>query len=297
MTAFGGAQSAQGLLQGGLALSPLGMFGGLAALDFAGMGASFGFGQAAQGRQWDKWKDSQTRGPLYKLIGLEQAGLNPILAAKGGLGGAGGFTGSAVASGGQAGSSGAKFMEQLQRSPLYKAETLRAGAQARQSDATAGREHSQAALNNAQNNLVNTNALVAEYQATLSALEAEAKKWETDARIGRAQVEQNLNRFYLDNPNVRTAKDMAFEAAAGLGAASSFLRSFPIGRGVGRRPAGARDLPRGGAGRPGGRFNPKDPSGLRERMPSSWPNMGLPGAKPKVTPKASKKSEYKGWMP
>ena len=69
--------------------------------DLLGAGLSFGLGQAAAGQQWDKWKDSQTRGPLYRLIGLEEAGLNPILAAKGGLGGGGGgFTPTAVASGG-----------------------------------------------------------------------------------------------------------------------------------------------------------------------------------------------------
>lgn len=77
--------------------------GGLSILgDLVGAGTSFGLGQMAVGQQWDKWKDSQTRGPQYRMIGLRKAGLNPILAARGGLGGAGGggFSPSAVASGG-----------------------------------------------------------------------------------------------------------------------------------------------------------------------------------------------------
>jgi len=52
----------------------------------AGLGASsrwesFGYGQMAASRAWDKWKDSLTRGPEYRMIGLRSAGLNPILAA------------------------------------------------------------------------------------------------------------------------------------------------------------------------------------------------------------------------
>lgn len=51
---------------------------------------SQGFGFAGSNWQasksWDRWKDSQTRGPTYATIGLEKAGINRILAAGGGIG-------------------------------------------------------------------------------------------------------------------------------------------------------------------------------------------------------------------
>ena len=65
---------------------------------------NFGLAQSAAGRSWDKWKDSQTRGPTYRLIGLEKAGLNPILAAKGALGGTAGTGQFPFAPGTQSGS-------------------------------------------------------------------------------------------------------------------------------------------------------------------------------------------------
>lgn len=51
----------------------------------AGAGAvgslvQYGLNASAASKSWDKWKDSQTRGPLYQRIGLEKAGFNPALA-------------------------------------------------------------------------------------------------------------------------------------------------------------------------------------------------------------------------
>lgn len=75
--------------------------------------------QMTNSKSWDRWKNAQTRGYLYKQIGLKEAGLNPILAASGGLGlgsgglptsvagGAGGTSRADIASAGLKGEQGA----------------------------------------------------------------------------------------------------------------------------------------------------------------------------------------------
>lgn len=63
-----------------------GIIGGLAGL--IGTGLTTGLSVAESRRAWDKQKDWATRGPTYQMQGLRAAGLNPILAAGGGLGGA-----------------------------------------------------------------------------------------------------------------------------------------------------------------------------------------------------------------
>lgn len=68
----------------------------MAASLFAGMGAqsggdmmsqtaSFLGNKAAAGEAYDRWKNMQTRGPGYMMQGLRAAGINPILAAGGGI--------------------------------------------------------------------------------------------------------------------------------------------------------------------------------------------------------------------
>ena len=95
--------------------------------------SSFGFGQAAAGKSWDKWKDSQTRGPTYRLIGLNKAGLNPILAAKNSLGGAGGSSPYPFAPGQGTGNPGLDLVQGANAS----AQTTAAKAQARKLGAEA----------------------------------------------------------------------------------------------------------------------------------------------------------------
>lgn len=128
---------------GAAAASPLAALGGpvglgiMGALSLGSMFGSFGLGQSAQSKQWDKWKDSQTRGPLYKLIGLEQAGLNPILAAKGSLGAGGGFAPSAVASGGQGGPNASAVYDAITKRRVGQAQIRAARAQATLAEANA----------------------------------------------------------------------------------------------------------------------------------------------------------------
>lgn len=60
----------------------------LAKLGNQSIGQSIGFGvsSALASEDWDRWKNSLTRGPLYRMQGLRAAGLNPILAASAGIG-------------------------------------------------------------------------------------------------------------------------------------------------------------------------------------------------------------------
>lgn len=78
-SAASGASSAGGMLSGAGGL----MQGGLTSTGRAliGAGVSHYFGQKSAAQAWDKWKDSLTRGPKYRMIGLRNAGLNPVLAA------------------------------------------------------------------------------------------------------------------------------------------------------------------------------------------------------------------------
>lgn len=85
-----GAQSAGAA--GGLGAGFASAFGSSLATGLAGLalapalgGLQFGFNSAARARSWDKWKDAQTRGPLYTKIGYEQANMNPLLAIRGGF--------------------------------------------------------------------------------------------------------------------------------------------------------------------------------------------------------------------
>lgn len=47
---------------------------------------SYGMNAIAASKAWDRYKNSITRGPTYTAIGLEDAGINRILAAGGGIG-------------------------------------------------------------------------------------------------------------------------------------------------------------------------------------------------------------------
>lgn len=122
---------------------PLGALGGA----LVGSLMSFGLGQSAQSRQWDKWKDAQTRGPLYRMIGLEEAGLNPIIAAKGGLGaGGGGFTPTPVASGGGGISLGSDLPRAARERKLQNNQIRLIRKQANAADAAANFNNAQADL-------------------------------------------------------------------------------------------------------------------------------------------------------
>lgn len=52
-----------------------------------GQGLSFGLNQISASKAHDRAKNMMTRGPGYRMEGLRAAGLNPILAASGGLSG------------------------------------------------------------------------------------------------------------------------------------------------------------------------------------------------------------------
>ncbi len=51
-----------------------------------GQSIGYGISKAQLGDSYNQWKKSLKRGPRYRMIGLERAGLNPILAAGGGVG-------------------------------------------------------------------------------------------------------------------------------------------------------------------------------------------------------------------
>lgn len=68
--------------------SAAGGIAGQAVLDIGGQFNQWGLNAMSASKAWDRWKNSQTRGPTYAMSGLRKAGLNPILAA-----GAGGFSG------------------------------------------------------------------------------------------------------------------------------------------------------------------------------------------------------------
>lgn len=65
-----------------------GGYGSLAQLGNQSIGQSIGYGISAQlaSNDWDRYKNSLTRGFQYKMTGLRAAGLNPIMAVQGGLG-------------------------------------------------------------------------------------------------------------------------------------------------------------------------------------------------------------------
>lgn len=64
-----------------------GLITGLGAFGRQGIGNSAGFGlnQISASRAWDTYKKSLQRGPTYMMRGLEKAGINPIIAAGGGI--------------------------------------------------------------------------------------------------------------------------------------------------------------------------------------------------------------------
>lgn len=139
-----GASSASGLGSGlgGMLDIASGTWGAL--LDYGGMGLSYGLGQSASSRAHDRTKNLMTRGPTYKMIGLREAGLNPILAAGGalGVGGSGGGVSQApvVASGGATPAVGSANVRNAIQNRLARAQTEQIIQQARKTgvDATLG---------------------------------------------------------------------------------------------------------------------------------------------------------------
>lgn len=72
---------AQGDSGGGALFTGLGAFG----REGIGQSAAFGLNQISASRAWDTYKKSLQRGPTYMMRGLRKAGINPILAAGGGI--------------------------------------------------------------------------------------------------------------------------------------------------------------------------------------------------------------------
>lgn len=68
----------------------MGGIGGASALgnltQLGNMSVAYGIGKAEAADAWDYWKKSLLRGPSYRMQGLRSAGINPILAAGGGIG-------------------------------------------------------------------------------------------------------------------------------------------------------------------------------------------------------------------
>ncbi len=66
---------------------------------------AFGIGRQQAQDSWNYWKKSLLKGPRYQMLGLERAGLNPILAAGGGVGAT--TAGAQIKAGGTSGSKSA----------------------------------------------------------------------------------------------------------------------------------------------------------------------------------------------
>lgn len=222
-SASSAAASGLGAVLGG----PVGAGLALGGLNLLGGAASFGFGQAAVGKSWDKWKDSQTRGFKYKMIGLRKAGLNPILAAQGGLGGgSGGFAPPAQASGGTGLPIGTDAVKAYQQSRLQKSQRQLMGAQANL--ATQNKAQSRAATARE----LRTGQLLATQNAKTAAerdtalFNAQARSATSAAEIQEADVRSNVAAFYKRNPNVAVAKDLAGAASSAINSLTNFVRGF-----------------------------------------------------------------------
>jgi len=69
------------------ALANFASMAGQSGFGAADMYQSWGLNAKSASMSWDRWKNSQTRGPTYAMQGLRKAGLNPILAAGRGFSG------------------------------------------------------------------------------------------------------------------------------------------------------------------------------------------------------------------
>lgn len=104
------------------------------ASDVALMGVQSAFNQQAAGMAWDRQKNLMTRGPTYAMQGLREAGLNPILAASGGIKGAGNAPQQSATAISSSGSQRALLGSQLE---LTKEQTRAAEAQGTKTQAEA----------------------------------------------------------------------------------------------------------------------------------------------------------------
>ena len=119
-------------------------FLGGAGFDLITQGLGAAYAAAAASKAHDRQKNFITRGPTYQMIGLQEAGLNPILAAKGGFGGASVKAPTVAPSPGPA--TGASHARNRMQADLVRAQVDAANASAESSRSQANKHNLDAAL-------------------------------------------------------------------------------------------------------------------------------------------------------
>lgn len=212
----------------------------------AGSAISYGFGRKAANDQWDRQKDAWVKGPSYQVMGLRRAGLNPILAAKGGLGG-GGFSPSAVASGGQGGFSGTQARANRIKDKLADAQIADLAASVNAKNAAARASDAQADFTRAnvpsiQSNIDKNAQFIRESREKIKKLAADidltrAQTLRADLAAEKLHLEMVSERVMSNlwstlDPETQTNWTAVFSAAATAGLAVALGPTGSIGRAV-----------------------------------------------------------------